>query len=92
MGSLPDAMDIAERVSPLNYVRSDLPPIISIHGDADPTVPYDHAVQLHQRLDRAEVTNELITVPNGGHGGFPAYEMLRIYDAVFKFLDRNLPD
>lgn len=91
MGSLPNSMEIAQRVSPLNYVTSDLPPIITIHGDADPTVPYDHAVQLHQRLDRAEVINQLVTVPNGRHGGFPPNEMLRIYDAVFKFLDQNLP-
>ncbi len=91
MGSLPNSMEIAQRISPLNYVTSDLPPIITIHGDADPTVPYDHAVQLHQRLDRAEVINQLVTVPNGRHGGFPPNEMLRIYDAVFKFLDQNLP-
>jgi len=92
MGSLPNSMEIAQRISPLNYVTSDLPPIITIHGDADPTVPYDHAVQLHQRLDRAEVINQLVTVPNGRHGGFPANEMLRIYDAVFKFLDKNVPN
>lgn len=92
MGSMPDRMDIAARVSPMNYVSSELPPIITIHGDADPTVPYAHAVQLHRALDRAEVTNQLITVPNGGHGGFPANEMLRIYDAVFSFLNQNLPD
>lgn len=92
MGSLPDRNEIAARVSPLNYVNPNLPPIITIHGDADPTVPYDHAVQLHRLLDRAEVRNQLITVPNGRHGGFPADQMLRIYDLVFKFLNQNLPD
>ncbi|MBL4819675.1 MAG: alpha/beta hydrolase [Gammaproteobacteria bacterium] len=92
MGSMPDRMEIAARISPLNYVTRDLPPIISIHGDADPTVPYAHAVQLHEALDRVEVTNQLVTVPGGGHGRFPASEMRRIYDTVFKFLDQNLPD
>jgi len=90
MGSMPDRMEIASRVSPLNYVRSDLPPIITIHGKADPTVPYAHAVQLHESLNRAEVTNQLLTVPNGGHGGFPANEMLRIYETIFNFLDENV--
>ncbi len=52
MGSATDRMEIAERVSPLNYVRSDLPPIITIHGDTDTVVPYNHAVQLHQALER----------------------------------------
>jgi len=90
MGSMPDRMEIAARVSPLNYVRADLPSIITIHGDADPTVPYAHAVQLHEALNRAEISNQLITVPNGRHGGFPPNEMLRIYDSVFNFLDQNL--
>lgn len=90
MGSMPDRMEVASRVSPLNYVRSDLPPTITIHGDADPTVPYTHAVQLHESLNQAEVTNQLVTVPNGRHGGFPANEMLRIYDAIFTFLDENV--
>jgi len=31
-------------------------------------------------------------VPNGRHGGFPANEMRRIYDSIFKFLEQNLPD
>jgi acetyl esterase/lipase len=92
MGSMPDRMEIASRVSPMTYVRSDLPPIITIHGDADPTVPYAHAVQLHESLNQAEVTNQLVTVPNGRHGGFPANEMLRIYEAIFSFLDENVGD
>lgn len=92
MGSMADRFDLAKQVSPMNYVTSQLPPIITIHGDADPTVPYNHAVQLHRALDQAEVTNQLITVPNGGHGGFPANEMLRAYDSIFKFLGQNLPD
>ena len=52
MGSLPDRLDVARRVSPLTYVRSGLPPILTIHGDADPTVPYQHAVRLGQELDK----------------------------------------
>jgi dipeptidyl aminopeptidase/acylaminoacyl peptidase len=87
---MPDRNEIAARISPLNFVTSELPPIITIHGDADPTVPYNHAKQLHSLLDRAEVTNELVTVPNGRHGGFSANEMIRIYERVFQFLDENV--
>jgi acetyl esterase/lipase len=90
MSSMPDRNEIAARISPLNFVNSELPPIITIHGDADPTVPYNHAKQLHSLLDRAEVTNELVTVPNGRHGGFSANEMIRIYERVFQFLDENV--
>lgn len=92
LGSMPDRMEIANRISPLNYVTQELPPIITIHGDADPTVPYAQAVRLHQALDRAEVANQLLTVPDGRHGGFAADEMRRIYASVFKFLEQNLPN
>ncbi|MEO2198421.1 MAG: alpha/beta hydrolase, partial [bacterium] len=50
MGSLPNRLAIADRVSPLTYVRAGLPPVLSIHGDADPTVPYQHGVRLHAEL------------------------------------------
>ena len=33
---------IAGQVSPLTYVRKDLPPILTIHGDADTLVPVAH--------------------------------------------------
>ena len=90
IGSTTDPRKIAERVSPLNYVRNDLPPVITIHGDADTLVPYSHAVQLHQKLERAKVSNKLITIPGGGHGDFTKSEMLRIYRAIREFLNIHL--
>lgn len=90
MGSMPNRMEIAGLVSPMNYVTRELPPIITIHGDADPVVPYQHGVQLHQALDTAEVPNQLVTVPGGGHGGFPNHELLRIYGAIQSFLNDHL--
>ncbi len=90
IGSRINPRKIAERVSPLNYVRNDLPPVITIHGDADTLVPYSHAIQLHQKLERAKVPNELITVPGGGHGNFTKSEMLRIYKAIREFLNIHL--
>lgn len=92
LGAQHNMNEIAKRVSPLTYIRSDLPPIITIHGDADPIVPYDHAAQLHKGLDQAEVTNTLITVPGGLHGGFAANEMLRVYGSIFSFLKENVLD
>lgn len=68
LGSAPDRDAIAKRVSPLTYVRAGAPPILTIHGDADPTVPYTQSVRLHQALAAAGVVNELMTVPGGKHG------------------------
>ena len=86
LGSSLDRGVVAERVSPLTYVRSDLPPILTIHGDADSIVPHDHAVRLHAALEAAGVPNELMTIAGGGHGGFSAADNLRIYDTIRAFL------
>ena len=63
------------------------PPIISIHGTADNVVPYNYGYatvfgqniitlngsgRCNPRATAVGVTNQLISVPNGGHGGFSA--------------------
>ena len=89
LGSASDREAVARRVSPLTYVRGGLPPVLTIHGDADPIVPYEHAVRLHQALEGAGVPNQLVTVPGGGHGGFSVEENLRIYTAIRAFLNTH---
>ncbi len=89
MGSQLDRQDIAARVSPLTYVRAGLPPVLTIHGDADPTVPYEHALRLQTALDEAGVPNRLHTVPGGRHGGFSRDETLAIFQTVRQFLGEH---
>ena len=89
MGSLPNRFDVARRTSPLTYVREGLPPILTIHGDADPTVPYQQAVQLHAALGDRSVPNQLHTVPGGRHGGFTRDETIAIFDTIRAFLGRH---
>lgn len=89
MGSQPNAAEIARRVSPLTYVRADLPPILTIHGDKDDVVPYSQAVRLKEALDKAKVKNGLLTVKNGGHGGFTQADYLNAYGEIWKFLREN---
>ena len=86
LGSRADRDDVAKRVSPTTYVRRGLPPVLTIHGDADPIVPYKHATRLHEALDAAGVPNQLVTIPGGGHGGFNDDEMIRIYNTIRAFL------
>ena len=78
LGSAPNREEIARRVSPLTYVRAGLPPILTIQGDADPTVPYSHSLRLQEALKKAGVDNELITIPGGKHGMFTPEERIRI--------------
>jgi|SRR5579862_659455 len=88
-GSLPNRMEIARRVSPLTYVRPGLPPILTVHGDSDTTVPYDQAVRLHAALAKVNVPNQLITIPGGKHGGFTAEQRDKIYITIREFLAKN---
>jgi len=88
VGNLPNPLDVARSLSPLPLRRSGLPAVISIHGDADPTVPYMQSVRLHQALRAAGVTQEMITVPGGKHGGFSRDENRRAFAAIEAFVTR----
>jgi acetyl esterase/lipase len=89
MGSLENRYEIAERVSPMTYVRAGLPPTLTIHGDADPTVPYHQAVALHEKLDEVGVPNALHTVPRGRHGGFNLEQTVAILETIQRFLSQH---
>ena len=91
LGSATDRDQIAKRVSPLSYVRAGLPPVITIHGDADPTVPYTQSVRLHKALSDAGVANELMTMPGGKHGFdcCTAAQRTNAYVKIREFLARH---
>jgi acetyl esterase/lipase len=89
LGSRENRREIAARVSPLTYARPGLPPIMSIQGDADPTVPYNHSVRLHAALEKAGVPNKLVTVPGGLHGNFKPEEYPRLYAEIRDFLTKH---
>jgi dipeptidyl aminopeptidase/acylaminoacyl peptidase len=89
LSSLPNREEIARRVSPLTYVREGLPPVLAIQGDADPGVPYQQSLRLREALTKANVTNELVTIPGGKHGGFTPAERSMIYIKIREFLAQN---
>ena len=90
-GSQPDQAAIAKRVSPLSYVRAGLPPILLIHGDADPIVPYSQATcWLSRRVEaRYRAQNQLLTIPGGKHGNFSPEERVKIFSTIHEFLVKN---
>ena len=88
-GSLPNREEIARRVSPLTWVRAGQPPVLTIHGDADRVVPYQHAVRLHDALAGAGVPNQLLTIPGGGHGNFTPEQRVMIFTRIREFLARH---
>jgi acetyl esterase/lipase len=88
-GSLSSREELARQVSPINYVRAGVPPIITIHGELDDVAPYSQAVRLHAALDKAGVPNQLVTIKGRKHGGFNREELLSSYQAIREFLKKN---
>lgn len=88
-GSMSNRQELARQVSPISHVRAGLPPVITIHGDQDNIVPYNHAVQLHAALDKAGVPNQLVTIRGGKHGGFNRETLLNSYAAIREFLGKH---
>ncbi|MCZ2148262.1 MAG: alpha/beta hydrolase [Bryobacterales bacterium] len=84
----PERLVLARRVSPMSYVRRGLPPILTVHGDADPTVPYEHGVKLTKALVGVGVKAEMISVPGGKHG-FPKETLDELYPQIWRFLERS---
>ena len=88
-GSMSNPEQLAKQLSPVNYVRAGLPPVITIHGELDDVAPYSHAVRLHAGLDKAGVPNRLVTIKGRKHGGFNREEMVQSYAAIREFLRKQ---
>lgn len=79
---------LARRVSPLTYVRKGVPPVLTIHGDQDQTVPYEHATNLTRALERAGADASLHTLTGHGHS-VPKAVLDAEYEEIFVFLRRK---
>jgi len=81
-----DNSSFMSSISPITYVTKNSPPIIIIHGDADPTISYSQSVDLSKKLEEFSVVHDFITVQGGGHGGFTDKENDDINKAIVEFL------
>lgn len=76
-----------KRTSPISYVNTHTPPVISIHGDKDVNVPFEHSAMLHTLLTKHGVTNQLINIAGKKHGNFSQEEMTMAFATIWKFLE-----
>lgn len=62
-----DVPELARAASPLTHVRSDAPPTLLMHGDADHLVPAQQSIRLADALQRLGAPAQLEIVPGAGH-------------------------
>lgn len=77
------------QASPLTYVTSDDPPILTLHGDADKLVPIEQARLLDEKLKSAGVVHQLVVLKDQGHG-FQGDAAQQADTAAWEFLERHL--
>jgi acetyl esterase/lipase len=87
VGDISRKEEIFRACSPLTHVNASVPPVLTIHGDADQVVPFIQATLLHDALDRCGVKNELHVVKGKQHGDFDEVEMSENFRTIWKFLD-----
>jgi len=86
-GSLEEMPDKYRQASPTTYVSGDDPPVLTVHGDQDKTVPPQQAQLLDRKMKEIGVSHTLIMQKEVGHGG--NINMSTDYP-VWNFFDKHL--
>ncbi len=90
---LAEAGALRVTASPITYVRSDGPAVLTIHGDADDVVPVDQARRLAAALQMVGQPHDYREIPGMNHlaGGFWEGSFVQAYRPIlFAFLAENL--
>jgi acetyl esterase/lipase len=83
----PNRAAIAQQVSPVTYVRQNIPPLITVQGMNDTTVPTAQSQNLYDLLTAAGAVTQLHFVAGAGHGfSTPATAWPDAEAAMFAFL------
>jgi acetyl esterase/lipase len=81
----PNRDAIAARMSPMTYVRNDIPPLLTVQGDGDTTVPVDQNQKLLTALKAVGAEASLHLEAGAGHG-FTDSSWPRVEKVIFDFL------
>jgi acetyl esterase/lipase len=91
LGGQPDALPgPAEQASPVTHVTSRSPPLMLLHGDQDPQMPFAQSLELQAVYQKAGVPVVLTVVRGGGHGGpefFSEQRMKEVAEFLYRYLD-----
>jgi acetyl esterase/lipase len=79
LGGQPEAVpELARLASPVFHVNGHAPPLLLLHGDQDPQMPVNQALELCGTYQKANAPVQLEIVPGAGHGGPMFYDAERL--------------
>jgi dipeptidyl aminopeptidase/acylaminoacyl peptidase len=65
---------LAKLASPVAHIDKNDPPLLLIHGDADPQMPPEQSQEFARAYEVAGLTVKFITLPGSKHGGPEFYD------------------
>ncbi len=85
-----DPMEVAWEMSPVSHLKPGAvyPPMLLVHGDADPVVDFSQSEEMHAALLALGQKSTLIRVTNAVHEGNTWSRAL--HARVLKFINENL--
>ena len=66
--SIATAPQKSNLASPLKLFERNCPPTLFLHGDADPIVPANQSIIMHEKLQAAGIDSQLMLLPGYTHG------------------------
>lgn len=79
-----------KKLSPVDHVRSGMPPTLVLHGTGDEVTPYAGAKQFDQKMEELGNECQLITFEGGRHGYF-IFD-LKLFEEAMKQTEQFLDD
>ena len=90
LGGTPDEKpELARLASPVAHLDKDDPPLLLIHGDADPQMPPEQSRELNTACKAVGISVQLLELPGSKHGGPEFYDKERT-DIIAAFLRKHL--
>ena len=83
-------VELASQYSPIEFVSSDDPPVLLIHGDQDKVVSVSHSQRMHKALEEADVHVEYIEIEGAGHNFATPEHSDRVNEATLNFFKKHL--
>lgn len=88
-GTPDDSPEAITAASPVTYISSDDPPVLTLHGSADTLVPPSQAKLLDAAMKAAGAKHELLILEGQGHG-FAGESQKQSMETMWRFLETNL--